>query len=106
MAAMNVTVTITKLVLETDMRKIHVYRRHKRGLRNGQGVLLMNVARTMVRIITASGGFYQDYAPKDEIFDVPTIQKQIASLRLYVKFTPTDEAKVNDYEETDARRVA
>jgi hypothetical protein len=83
--------TITKLVKEVDLRRVHAYRfRYMKRIKVGSAVLLMNVKRDKCRFIDSVGGVHNYYAPRGELFDLDLIEKHLGALNL----APTMSAKI------------
>ena len=70
------TVTITRILTDCDLRRVHKPRHHHSAhLRHHQAVLLINRDKTRARIIDSVGACHNYYAPTGEQFDVDAVRK-------------------------------
>ena len=70
---------ISRIVDGWDMRKRHSLRRKAWRIKKGEVLLAFNVRQTIARFVDAEGGVHDYYAPKGEMFDVPTLYDYVKS---------------------------
>lgn len=72
------TLRITKVVTDVDMRGVHKLRKQWHGLKTAkEACLLLNRSRTIARVIDYAKGVHTFYAEKGRVFDEKAIAEAI-----------------------------
>jgi hypothetical protein len=86
-------VKIIRVVPDSDLRKVHAYRRRVGHLRNGEAVLYVNRAGDKARIVDAAKAVHNYYAPAGAQFDLRMIQSMVKAMRLTLLINVSDSQK-------------